>query len=94
MLVVIGYECLGETMKLLLKITVMSGLLFSLNACSVIGCEDYHSYRAAESKTPVQIPADLEQPDNESIAPVVKTADKNTIHKDASGNCLDKPPKL
>ena len=81
-------------MKAIFKILIVSIGLLSLSACVNTGCEDYQSYRNAKSKAPVQVPSDLEQPDNEYLAPQVSKNDKTNIQKDASGNCLDKPPKL
>jgi len=81
-------------MKIIVKTIVVSILLLTFSACVNTGCEDYHSYRSAEANAPIQVPADLEEPVNESLAPEVKSTDKNTIHKDASGNCLEKPPKI
>ena len=81
-------------MKAIFKTIIICIGLLSLSACVSTGCDDYHSYRGADSKGPVQVPSDLEQPDNENLAPRVATNDKTTIQKDASGNCLEKPPKL
>jgi uncharacterized lipoprotein len=76
--------------KLLLAGLVLSGM----GACANTGCNNYHAYRTAKAATPVQVPADLEQPDNESVAPAVTVTDPNKVHKRANGECLDKPPKL
>ena len=81
-------------MKAIYKIIIVSIGALSLSACANVGCDDYHSYRSADAKTPIQVPADLEQPDNEDLAPTVSVADKTSIQKDASGNCLERPPKL
>ena len=81
-------------MKAIFKSIIISICLLALSACVSLGCDDNQSYRSVEAKSPVQVPSDLEQPDNESLAPSVAAGDKTSIQKDASGNCLDKPPKL
>ena len=81
-------------MKAIFKTVILCIGLITLGACVSTGCEDYHSYRSADAKQPVQVPSDLEQPDNEYLAPQVTRKDKTNIQKDASGKCLDEPPKL
>ena len=81
-------------MKAIFKTIIICIGLLSLSACTSTGCDDYHSYRSTDAKGPVQVPSDLEQPDNESLAPNVEAGDKTSIQKDSSGRCLDKPPKL
>ncbi len=81
-------------MKAIYKTIIISLGALSLGACANVHCDDYHSYRNASSQGPIQVPSDLEQPDNEDLAPTVSVADKTTIQKDASGTCLEKPPKI
>ncbi len=81
-------------MKAIYKTLIISLGALSLSACANVGCDDYHSYRGANSQGPIQVPSDLEQPDNEDLAPKVAVTDKTNIQKDASGNCLEKPPKI
>ncbi|NNM14698.1 MAG: hypothetical protein HKO58_10255 [Gammaproteobacteria bacterium] len=81
-------------MKNHVKLISTGILLAGLSACSTVHCNDYQSYRYVEAKAPVKVPADLPKPDNESVAPPVTINDRNNIHKRASGECLDKPPKI
>ena len=81
-------------MNLLTKILLLSSLLV-LSACSVTsGCDDYHSYRHTKANAPVQIPADMEQPVNESTAPESTVSDPSIVDRNAAGECLEKPPTL
>ena len=81
-------------MNLLTKTILMSSL-FALSACSVsTGCDDYHAYRYTNANVPVQVPADLQQPLNESTAPKTEATDPKTVDRNAAGECLEKPPKL
>ena len=79
-----------NTFKVMSAIFLMSGL----GACVNNGCNDYQAYRNAKASSPITVPADLDQPVNESTAPEVTVADPNTLNKDASGACLDQPPKI
>ena len=81
-------------MKLLIKTLFLSSVL-ALAACSVsTGCDDYHTYRYVKAQTPVNVPADLDQPVNESVAPKTETTDNDKIDRKATGECLEIPPKL
>jgi len=81
-------------MKILTKSLFLSAALV-LSACSIsTGCDEYHQYRTTEAQTPVQVPADLEQPVNESTAPKATHSDASKVDRNAQGECLEKPPKL
>ncbi len=80
-------------MKSFLRLVSIS-VLFMVSACSVTsGCDDYHSYRYVKAQNPLEVPANLEQPVNESTAPKA-TADPNKVDRNAAGECLEKPPTL
>ena len=53
-----------------------------------------HSYRYTQVQEPVKVPADLDEPVNESTAPEAENADPNTIDRNAAGECLERPPKI
>jgi len=42
----------------------------------------------------VNVPADLEQPVNESTAPTTDTVDPAKVDRNVAGECLEKPPTL
>ena len=81
-------------MKNCLKALLASLLLTGLGACAYTGCNDYQAYSYAKAAPPITVPADLDQPVNESVAPVVKVEDPNTLNKTSTGECLDTPPNI
>ena len=80
-------------MRNCIKALFVSVILMSLTACVNTGCNDYQAYRSVKSSPPINVPDDLEQPDNESLAPEA-TANADQLKLNSAGECLDKPPKV
>lgn len=81
-------------MRYCFKLALSGLVLMGLTACINTGCEDYRAYRDVKASAPVKVPADLEQPDNESLAPRVTNENPDALRVRADGTCLDKPPKI